>query len=73
MIFTNIPWTQAVLALCALIATILTLCTLLWKALSASMKNEIHEIKTNHLAHVEDKVDMVLDYLKIPHVKRKRE
>lgn len=69
MIFTNIPWPQVVLALCALITLMFLLGAAFWKLLTSGMRKDIHLILTNHIPHLEAKIDMILEHLKIPYPK----
>lgn len=68
-----IPWTQVVIASCAVITALAVLVGIFHKMATSSMRKDIELIMTNHLPHVEDKIDMVLAYLKIPHVPRDRQ
>lgn len=59
MVFTNIPWTQVVLALCAFITLLVVLISKVWSSATKqeALRKDVELILTNHLPHIQEELE----------------
>lgn len=63
MVFTNIPWTQVVLAGCASTMAIIALITIMWKMATfiSDLRKDVNLVLFNHLPHIFEQLKKLVE------------